>query len=90
MSNANTAYAVSEATRLAMFDETITESAAEFLFNYTEMTMDEMIQALFNYSSLLSSITASNVTGVFMTNTEIQDMMDDVMAEQVDKFLDSL
>ncbi len=73
-----TAIAIQEATQEAVHDE-ITMTVASQLFNArNEMSDNDFAQMLFKYSALLSSLTATLVTNVLLTESEMDAMINEI------------
>ena len=73
-----TAIALQQATQEAVHDE-ITMSVASQLFHArNEMSDNDFVRALFEYSALLSSLTATLVTNVLLTEDQMDAMISDI------------
>ena len=73
-----TAIALQQATQEAVHDEMIMGMAAAIYHNKDEMSSDEFIRALFQYSAALSSMTTALVTHVLLTEQQINDMVNTI------------
>ena len=73
----STSFALTEAVNVAMSDDSVRIPALMLQASYLEMDKDEFIEALFQFSANLTSVTASLVTEVFMTQEEIKKMVDE-------------
>jgi hypothetical protein len=74
----STALAIQDATTSAIHDETIMDMAGHLYHSRNEMTDDEFVQFLFKYSANLSALTATLVTSVCLTETQMNDMVDTI------------
>jgi hypothetical protein len=74
----STALAIQDATTSAVHDETIMDMAGHLYHSRNEMTDDEFVQFLFKYSANLSALTATLVTSVCLTETQMNDMVDTI------------
>ena len=73
-----TALAIQDATTSAVHDETIMNMAGHLYHARNEMTDDEFVQFLFKYSANLSALTATLVTSVCLTESQINEMVDTI------------
>jgi hypothetical protein len=74
----STALAIQDATTSAVHDETIMNMAGHLYHARNEMTDDEFVQFLFKYSANLSALTATLVTSVCLTESQINEMVDTI------------
>ena len=74
----STAIAIQDATTSAVHDETIMNMAGHLYHARNEMTDDEFVQFLFKYSANLSALTATLVTSVCLTESQINEMVDTI------------
>lgn len=74
----STALAIQTATQEAVMDEGIMDFASMIYHNRNEMSSDEFAKAMFQYSALLSSLTATLVTTVCLTESQLDDMIDTI------------
>ena len=74
----STAIAIQDATTSAVHDETIMNMAGHLYHARNEMTDDEFVQFLFKYSANLSVLTATLVTSVCLTESQINEMVDTI------------
>jgi hypothetical protein len=74
----STALAIQDATTSAVHDETIMDMAGHLYHSRNEMTDDEFVQFLFKYSANLSALTATLVTSVCLTESQMNDMVDTI------------
>ncbi len=72
----STALAIQDATTSAVHDETIMNMAGHLYHARNEMTDDEFVQFLFKYSANLSALTATLVTSVCLTESQMNEMVD--------------
>lgn len=73
-----TALAIADASKNAVSEPMILEMAAKIVQSHTDMTREELIDALFFYSATLSSVTASLVTEVCLTGEQVTAMLDEI------------
>jgi hypothetical protein len=73
-----TAIAVQQATQEAVHDEMTMGMASQLFHGRNEMSSDDFARALFEYSALLSSLTATLVTGVLLTEQQLDAMISDI------------
>ena len=74
----STALQIQDATAHAVHDEQIMEMAGHLYHSRNEMTDSEFMQFLFQYSASLSALTATLVTSVCLTETQMNDMIDTI------------
>ena len=74
----STAIAIQDATTSAVHDETIMNMAGHLYHARNEMTDDEFVQFLFKYSASLSALTATLVTSVCLTESQMNEMVDTI------------
>ena len=71
----STMLAIKEATEEALFDHELM-GLAQFIFkNHEHMENDEFAQLLFKYSSSLSALTATLVSQVCLSHSDMSDMV---------------
>lgn len=73
-----TAIALQQATQDAVHDNMVMDMAASIYQNRDEMSSDEFIHALYQYSALLSSLTTTLVTSVLLTEDQMDAMINDI------------
>ena len=71
----STSFALSQAVSDAMKDDSVRLPALLLQDTYQEMDKDEFLEALFQFSANLTSVTAALVTHVFMTEEQIRQMI---------------
>jgi hypothetical protein len=82
----STAVAIKDATDSAVHNEVIMDMAGYLYQSRNEMTDDEFVKFLFQYSASLSALTATLVTSVCLTESEMNDMVDTIKEfEQLEK-----
>jgi hypothetical protein len=74
----STALAIQDATTSAVHDETIMDMAGHLYHARNEMTDDEFVQFLFKYSANLSALTATLVTSVCLTESQMNEMVETI------------
>lgn len=74
----STALAIQEATQEAVMDNSVMSMASAMYHNKDEMSIEDFAKALFIYSAHLSALTATLVTSVCLTETQINDMMNTI------------
>jgi hypothetical protein len=74
----STAIAIQDATTSAVHDETIMDMAGHLYHARNEMTDDEFVQFLFKYSANLSALTATLVTSVCLTESQMNEMVETI------------
>jgi hypothetical protein len=70
-----TAIALQEATKDAIFDEESIEMARQLTHSRNFMSEDDFMKAIFAYSCHLSAVTATLVTHVTLTESQLDEMM---------------
>jgi len=73
-----TAIAIQDATASAVHDNMIKDMAGHLYHARNEMTDEEFVQFLFKYSASLSALTATLVTSVCLTESQMNDMVDTI------------
>ena len=74
----STAIAIQNATKEAVFDESVMDMA-RMLFNTKDVVSEDMFaEAIFKYSAHLSAMTATLVTHAILTESEINDMIETI------------
>jgi hypothetical protein len=73
-----TAIAIQEATQEAVHNEMSMDLASHLFHARNEMSDNDFARALFEYSATLSSITATLVTNVLLTESEMDAMINDI------------
>lgn len=73
-----TAIAIQQATAEAVHDEMTMGIASHLFHTRNEMSDNDFARALFEYSALLSSLTATLVTNVLLTEEQMDAMIDDI------------
>ena len=73
-----TALAIQEATRDAVHDEHIMDMARSIYLSRNEVSEDEYIRMMYMYSASLSALTATLVTSVTLTETQLDEMMSSI------------
>ena len=74
----STAIAIQQATGEAVTDLSTMMKAREMYSQRDTMTQEEFARALFDYSAHLASLTATLVTTICLTETEINEMIDTI------------
>jgi hypothetical protein len=74
----STALAIQDATASAVHDEEIMDMAGHLYHSRNEMTDNEFVEFLFKYSASLSALTATLVTSVCLTESQMNDMIDNL------------
>jgi hypothetical protein len=74
----STAIAIQNATKDAVYDESVMDMARAIFHMKDTMTSDEFAEAIFLYSAHLSAMTATLVTHACLTENEINDMMETI------------
>ena len=73
-----TALAIADASKQAMFDETVIDMAKEVM-DIAKMGDEQMIKfALFQYSAQLTALTANLVTSVLLTEEQMDAMLSEL------------
>jgi hypothetical protein len=70
-----TAIALQNATQEAVHDEEVMNMAAHIYHSRDNMSGDEFVRAMFMYSAHLASLTATLVTHVTLTESQLDEMM---------------
>jgi hypothetical protein len=73
-----TAIALQQATQEAVHDEEVMDMASALYHNRSEMTGDEFARAMFIYSAHLASLTATLVTHVTLTESQLDEMLNSI------------
>jgi hypothetical protein len=73
-----TAIALQQATQEAVHDDMSMAFASQLLHSRNEMSDKEFAEVLFKYSALLSSLTATLVTNVLLTESEMDAMINEI------------
>ena len=82
----STAIAIQNATKEAVFDESVMDMARVLFHTKDIMDEDTFAQAIFKYSAHLSAMTATLVTHACLTADQINDMMNTIQEmEQMGK-----
>ena len=85
-----TALALQDATKDAVHDEMIMNMAAHLHHSRNEMSDEEFVRMLFEYSAMLSAMTTTLVTHVLLTESQINEMMNTINEmESMGKDLDN-
>jgi metal-responsive CopG/Arc/MetJ family transcriptional regulator len=74
----STALAIQTATQDAVHDESVMGIASMIFRGRNEMSEEEFIKAMFMYSAHLSALTATLVTSVCLTESELDEMMNTI------------
>lgn len=69
---------VADACKDAMVDFEVMTMAAEIVQNASTLTQDEMISLMFKYSGILSANVATRLTHVLMSESEFNEMTDEI------------
>lgn len=69
------AFGLQEATNQAVFNDEVMTLAAGLTKNYQSMSLVEFVDSLFEYSSLLSAVTAALATERLLTAEQLQSLM---------------
>ena len=84
-----TAIAIQDATSSAVHDEMIMNMAGHLYHTRNEMTDEEFVKSLFQYSASLSALTATLVTSVCLTESQMNDMIDTIKEfDELEKEMD--
>jgi hypothetical protein len=81
MSNISTALKIADASKTAVNHPVVLMQAKEMMDTILGegiIPNENIMRALFRYSALLSATTASKVTEVLLTESELDSMMDDI------------
>ena len=73
-----TAIALQNATQDAVMDDSVMSMASALYHGKDEMTSDEFAKAMFIYSTHLASLTATLVTTVCLTESQLDEMMNSI------------
>ena len=73
-----TAIALQEATQEAVHDEETMAMASALFHHRNELPEDEFIKMIYMYSAHLASLTATLVTHVCLTESQLDEMMDTI------------
>jgi hypothetical protein len=73
-----TALRIQDATASAVQNEEIMDMAGHLYHARNEMTDEQFMQFLFKYSASLSALTATLVTSVCLTESQMNDMVDTI------------
>ena len=74
----STAIAIQNATKDAVYDESVMDMARAIFHMKDTMSEDEFATAIFMYSAHLSAMTATLVTHACLTENQINDMMETI------------
>lgn len=82
----STAIAIQNATKEAVYDESVMDMARAIYYMKDSMDSDQFAEAIFKYSAHLSAMTATLVTHACLTSDQINDMMNTIQEmEQMGK-----
>jgi hypothetical protein len=73
-----TALALQQVTQEAVHDESVMDIASAIYHGRNEMSSDEFAKAMFMYSAHLASLTATLVTTVCLTESQLDEMMSSI------------
>ena len=73
-----TALAIQDATKEAVYDDGVMDMARSIYLSKDEVSEDEFIRMIYLYSAHLSALTATLVTHVCLTETQLSEMMDTI------------
>lgn len=73
-----TALAIQEATQDAVMDDSVMSMASAMYHGKNEMSEEDFAKALFIYSAHLSALTATLVTSVTLTESQLDEMMSSI------------
>jgi hypothetical protein len=73
-----TAIALQEATQEAVHNEEVMDIASMIYHGRNEMSSDEFAKAMFMYSAHLASLTATLVTHVCLTESQLDEMINSI------------
>jgi hypothetical protein len=73
-----TALAIQEATQDAVHDEQIMDMARAIYLSRNEVSEDEYLRMIYLYSASLSALTATLVTSVTLTESQLDEMMSSI------------
>ena len=74
----STALAIQEATQEAVMDNSVMSMASAMYHGKNEMSEEDFAKALFIYSAHLSALTATLVTSVCLTESQLDEMMNTI------------
>ena len=74
----STAIAIQNATKEAVYDESVMDMARILFHGKDMMNEDTFAEAIFKYSAHLSAMTATLVTHAILTESEINAMVDTI------------
>ena len=73
-----TALAIQEATSEAVHEDVVMNMASMIYHHRDEMSGEDFARALFQYSAMLSSVTATLVTQALLTEDQLNAMISDI------------
>ena len=73
-----TALAIQEATSEAVHEDVVMDMASMLYHHRDEMSGEDFARALFQYSAMLSSVTATLVTQALLTEDQLNAMISDI------------
>jgi hypothetical protein len=73
-----TALAIQEATSEAVHEEMVMDMASMLYHHRNDMSGEDFAKALFQYSAMLSSVTATLVTQTLLTEDQLDAMLNDI------------
>lgn len=73
-----TALAIQEATSEAVHEDVVMNMASMIYHHRDEMSGEDFARALFQYSAMLSSVTATLVTQALLTQEQLDAMISDI------------
>ena len=73
-----TALAIQEATSEAVHEDVVMNMASMIYHHRDEMSGEDFARALFQYSAMLSSVTATLVTQALLTEDQLDAMISDI------------
>lgn len=76
----STSFALAQAANEAMTDESVKTTALMLMEVYNQLDPESFREALFAFSANLTSVTASLITQVFMTEEQIEEMITEAYA----------
>lgn len=74
----STALAIADATKHAVHNDMVMDMAALIVENHNDLDKNELVHLLFQYSAMLSAVTASLVTEACLTESQLNDMLDTI------------
>ena len=74
----STAIAIQNATKEAVYDESVMDMARAIFHMKDTITSDEFAEAIFMYSAHLSAMTATLVTHACLTESQLNDMLETI------------